>query len=82
MPDTDHMEPRKAARLARLRKQVEERFNAAKFDDGTPMMSDKLPPGIPPVRFESDGECRIETEPDAKPTASGTIPLSADQLAE
>ena len=50
--------------------------------DGTPLMSDKLPPGIPPVRFERDGEMQIETDPDASPPASGQIPLSIDQLKE
>ena len=46
------------------------------------MMSDKLPHEIPPVRFDRDGECQIELEPDSAPTASDQIPLSADQLAE
>ena len=50
--------------------------------DGTPLMTDKLPPGIPPVRFERDGEMQIETDPDASPPASGQIPLSVDQLKE
>ena len=39
-------------------------------------------PGIPPVRFDRDGECIIETDPEAKIPASGQIPLSVDQLKE
>ena len=73
---------RKTDRLKKLRRKVEERFSKAKMADGTPLMTDKLPPGIPEVRFERDGEIQIETDPAEKPPASGPIPLSVDQLKE
>ena len=73
---------RKNERLQKLRAKVEARFSKATMKDGTPLMLDKLPPGIPPVRFERDGEMHIETDPDESPPASGQIPLSIDQLKE
>ena len=73
---------RRLKRLEKLRKKVMDRFSKAKMADGTPLMSNELPPGIPPVRFKKDGQLNIETDPEAPPPASGQIPLSVDQLKE
>ena len=73
---------RKQKQLELLRKKVEHRFNQAKMADGSSVMTDKLPAGIPGVRFENDGEMKIETDPAENPAVSGQIPLSVDQLKE
>ena len=73
---------RHAQRLAKLRKKIEQRFAQAKMSDGSSLMSDELPVGIPPIRFERDGEMAIDTQEGSVPQASGQIPLSVDQLAE
>ena len=70
------------AKLEVLRQKVLKRWMAQTIDDH-PLMSDTLPPGIPPVRFGPNSEMKKEVDLKGEPPpASAPRSLSVDQLAE